>query len=177
MTGQEDGAETDAARNAARRAALEVARGNRAHLADRPAFPGARPGMPDLEPLTGLHASRQVEIAARHAARDYVRLAREEGRTWHEIGQALGLEPGANRDSTARTVAEAAYSYVAGDPDGDYAWRYGQSFTWRCPSCDHAISDRGPYLGPADDKRGHAATCQRLQATIRCREADWEAGQ
>lgn len=178
-------AEIDAARDAARRAALDVARGSGAHLAARPAFPGARPGVPDLEPLTGLHASRQVELAARHAARDYVRLAREDGCTWHQIGQALGLEPGADRDSAGRTTAEAAYTYVAGDPDSDHAWRYGRFFVWQCHSCDRAISDRGPYTGPADDERGHAATCQRLQAAIRSRDADrdtgwdtgWEAGQ
>ena len=74
-------------------------------------------------------------------------------------------------------MAEVAYSYVAGDPDADYAWRYGRSFAWQCPSCERTISDRGPSFGPADDERGHADTCQRLQATITARQADWEAGQ
>jgi hypothetical protein len=168
-------AEIDAARDAARRAALDVARGGGAHLTARPAFPGARFGVPDLEPLTGLHASRQVELAARHAARDYVRLAREEGRSWHEIGHALGLEPGGDRDSAGRTVAEAAYTYVAGDPDSDYAWRYGRSFVWTCHSCDRAIGDSGPCLGPANDERGHADTCERLQAAMRDRDAGWDS--
>lgn len=134
-----------------------------------------------LEPLTGLHASRQVELAARHAAHDYVRRAREEGRSWHEIGQALGLEPGADRDSAGRTVADAAYAYVAGDPDSGDAGGYGRSFAWQCRSCDGTISDRGPYFGPADGERGHAEGCQRLQATIATRDAqrqtEWEAGQ
>jgi hypothetical protein len=153
-------AEGGAVCEAARRAALDVAFDTGAHLTARPAFPGARLSLPDLEPLMGLHASRQVELAARHAARDYVRLAREEGRSWHQIGQALGLEPGTDRDSAGHTVAEAAYNYVAGDPNADCVWPYGRSFAWRCPSCERTIG-----------------ACHRLQASIAARQTEWEAGQ
>lgn len=66
---------------------------------------------------------------------------------------------------------------MAGDPDSDYAWRYGRSFVWWCHSCERTVSDRGPYFGPADDERGHADTCRQLQPTIAAREAGWEAGQ
>lgn len=186
LTGTESGstgrtgdrpADVEAARMAAKRAAVDLARRSGAELTARPAFPGAQFNIPDLEPLIGLHASRRVELAARHAARDYVRQAREEGRSWHEIGQSLGLQPGTEPDSVGHTVADSAYTYVAGNPDSDYAWHYGRSFAWHCRTCDQTISDRGPYFGLADDEPGHAEGCQRLQATLAAREAEWEAGQ
>jgi hypothetical protein len=81
------------------------------------------------------------------------------------------MAPNADADQTGLTVAVAAYTYAAGSPLTDTAVRYGQSFVWRCRSCDQAISDRGLIAGPADDEMGHAEDCPRLTAAI----ADWEA--
>ena len=61
-----------------------------------------------MEPLTGAHAARDVELASRRAARDYIRQVREAGHGWEQIGQALGLAPGADADQAGLTVAEAA---------------------------------------------------------------------
>ena len=131
----------------------------------------------DVEPLAGMRASREVELGARSAARDYIRQAREAGHDWHQIGQTLGLTPGADLDQQGMTIAEAAYSYGAGCPDTDTALRYGRSFVWTCRSCDHAISDRGFCNGQADDEHGHADNCAGLSATVAAWDAEWGAGQ
>jgi len=165
------------ARDAARRAAFEIARSAGAQIITRPAYQGAQMAFRDVEPLAGMRASRQVELGARGAARDYIRQAREAGHGWHRIGQALELEPGADRDQQGMTVADAAYNYAAGHPDTDTALRYGRSFVWTCRSCEHAISDRGLCVSPAEDEHGHADNCARLSATVADWDAQWEAGQ
>lgn len=58
-----------AARRAAGHAALDLARNEGAHVISRPAFRGAHTTIPDVEPLAGLRASREVELGARFAAR------------------------------------------------------------------------------------------------------------
>jgi hypothetical protein len=115
-----------------------------------------------------------VRRGSRHAAREYIRAAREAGHGWDEIGQALGVVPGGDADQTGLTVAEAAYTYAAGRPDSEAPWR-PRSFTWRCRSCEQAISDRGLIAGPADDEPGHAGNCQRLAAAVAEWDAGWEA--
>ena len=45
------------------------------------------------------------------------------------------------------------------------------TFTWTCPACRHAISDRAPYEShPKDDEHGHADGRTRLAAIT-----DWRA--
>jgi len=172
-----------AARRAARRAAIDLARDEGAPVISRPAFRGAQSTIPDVEALAGLRAARQVELGARFSTRNYVRDAREAGHTWHEIGTALDLTPGGEADLTGDTIAEAAYSYAAGSPDTETAWRYGRSFSWTCGSCEGLISDHGLCNGPADDERGHRDDCARLAATVAAwdaesaaLDAEWEAG-
>jgi len=172
------------ARRAARRAAIDLARDEGAQVISRPAFRGAQTTIQDVEPLAGLRAARQVELGARLSTRNYIRDAREAGHTWHEIGTALDLTPSGEADLAGSTIAEAAYSYAAGSPDTETAWRYGRSFSWTCGSCEGLISDHGLCNGPADDERGHADDCARLAATIAAWDAgsaafdaEWEAGQ
>jgi len=166
-----------AARTAARRAAINLARDAGAPVITRPLYPGADTTVRDIEPLAGMRAAREIELGARHTARGYIRTAREAGQSWHEIGVALGLAPDADADQAGQTVGEAAYTYAAGRPDTETALRYGRSFAWTCPSCDRAISDHGLFNGPADDERGHTDRCPRLAATMARSEAEWEAGQ
>ncbi len=54
----------------------------------------------------------------------------------------LGLTGGTGY---GETVAEAAYTYAAGDLDSAYARSYGRSFTWTCPSCDGTIHEPGGH--------------------------------
>jgi hypothetical protein len=171
------------ARWATRQAAINVAREAGVPLIRRPLFSGAQSTFEDVEPLAGLRASREVELAARSNTQNYVRDARGAGRTWQEIGEALDLTPDGEADPESGTVAEAAYSYAAGRPDTNTAWRYGRSFPWTCQSCEGLIRDNGPFSGPADNEPGHAEGCPRLAAAVAACDAqwarfdaDWEAG-
>jgi hypothetical protein len=160
---------------AARRAVLGLARDRGYEFTSRETFRGSGSTVRDLEPLTGARAAREIELAARHDARDYIRQAREAGHGWDHIGQALGLAPNADADQAGLTVAEAAYTYAAGHPQTDTAVRYGRSFLWRCASCDQAISDRGLIAGPADNEPGHAENCPRQAAAVAEWDTGWEA--
>jgi len=163
------------AAGAARRAVISLARDRGAEFITREAYRGSDMTTRDLEPLTGTRAARDIELGARRAAREYIRAAREAGHSWERIGQALGVAPNADADQAGLTVAEATYTYAAGNPHTDTAVRTGRSFGWRCRSCDQAISDRGLIAGPADDELGHADRCPRLAAAVAEWNAGWEA--
>jgi hypothetical protein len=163
------------ASDAALRALIGLARDRGAEFITREAFGGSGVTARDLEPLDGARAARGIELGARHAAREYIRAAREAGHGWDQIGQALGIAPNADADQAGSTVAEATYSYAAGNPHTDTAARYGRSFPWRCRSCGQTVSDRGLIAGPADNEPGHAEDCPRLAAAIAEWDTGWEA--
>jgi hypothetical protein len=161
-----------AARATARGETFRLARDSGAGLVTRPMLsPGKERTIRDVEPLAGARAARDLELAARGTARDYIRQAREAGHSWDQIGDTLGTIPGGDAGHTAMTAAEAAYTYAAGHPDTEAPWR-PRSFTWTCRSCNQAISDQGLIAGPADDEHGHADDCSRLTAAV----ADWNTG-
>ena len=164
-----------AIRDHARQAVAGLARDCGAEFITRKADRGSGMTDRDLEPLTGARATRDIELGARHAARGYIRQAREAGHSWDQIGHALGVAPNADADQTGLSVAEAAYTYAAGNPYPNTAVRYGRSFAWRCRSCDQAISDRGLIAGPADGEVGHSEACPRLAAAVAEWDAGWEA--
>jgi len=166
-----------AARNAIRVAAFTISRDTGAAIITRPTFNGSDRTTRDIDPLAGMHAARELELASRESACRYIRQAREAGYSWHDIGTAMHLDPNGDPQQAGHTVAEAAYTYAAGSLDREFALRYGRSVTWTCHACDKAISDRGLCNGPADDEHGHARDCPRLAATITAWDADWEAGQ
>ncbi len=162
-----------AASAAARRAAIDLARREGTPITARPAFPGSDIVTGDLRSLDGARTARRIEAGAREEAREYIRQAREDGASWDQIGRALGLTPG-----TARTaLAEAAYTYAAGDPDSDAARRYGRSFGWVCWTCQQFIDDRGIQAGPTGGEHGHTENCERFAQTAATRQAEREAGQ
>ncbi len=160
------------ASTAAYGAIRDLARDRGAEFITRPAFQGSDVTVRNLEPLAGARAARDIELGARHAAREYIRQAREAGHSWDQIGHSLSLTPNADADQAGLTVAEAAYTYAAGNPHTDTAMRYGRSFLWRCQSCEQAVSDRGQVAGPADDQAGHGEGCPRLADAV----AEWNAG-
>ncbi len=129
--------------------------------------------MQDVDPLAGLSASRRLELAARQHATDYIRAARQADCTWHDIGTALDLVPDADPQQAGDTIAEAAFTYAAGHPNTSLV--YDRSITWRCGSCDQAITDYGLDNGPAEDERGHIDNCPRLAAAIEAWHAEWDA--
>jgi hypothetical protein len=158
------------ARTAARRLALDAG----AQAITRPLYAGAGTTTRDVEPAAGMQAARDLELAARRLALDYVRQAREAGCTWRDIGTALYLAP--DRDQPGHTLADAAFDYAAGNPGSRHARTYGRSVAWTCTTCSKAISDHGLDNGPAGDERGHAPDCARLAATIQAQNTEWEAG-
>jgi len=165
----------DEARQWTHRAVLDIVRQSGGRTVTRPMFrdrPDLHMTTTDVEPMAGIRAVRQVEHSARRLTREYARQAREDGHTWHEIGAALGLS--ASADHRGVPLAEAAHDDVAGDPDGEYARRYGRTFAWTCPACRAVVRDRGPCDGPADDEQGHAGGCPRLSAAIAAWEAQWD---
>lgn len=163
------------ARQAIRNATFTLARQAGAQLIKRLPYRDAHVTVNDVEPLAGMLAARDLELAARQAAHGYIRHAREAGHTWHQIGTAMHLIPDGDAQQTGDTIAEAAYTYAAGNPHTETARRYGRSFTWTCHSCDQAISDHGLISGPADDEHGHAENCTRHASVIARWEAEWEA--
>ena len=102
----------------------------------------SRPGVNvvEPEPLACLETARELERAAHDMQLEYIRLARQTGRSWFEIGHALDLfwESTAGDDS----IADVAY---------DHANRYDnphwekRDFTWTCPACQQTIIDHGPW--------------------------------
>ena len=116
------------------------------------------------EPIAYLETARELERAAHALQLDYLRLAREAGRSWSEIGDGLGLHWAAvaNKES----IADEAY---------DYALRYDprpgrRTFTWICPACRQAVTDHGPYRDPPDQEEGHTDSCPRWAASL----AEWQ---
>jgi hypothetical protein len=67
------------ARNAARNAAVSLARDSGAQIVTRPAFPGSETRVHDVEPIAGMRAARVLELAARRTDLSYIRDAREAG--------------------------------------------------------------------------------------------------
>jgi hypothetical protein len=161
------------ARILARQAASELARQAEAQPSPQPAFRGPHATASGVDPLAGLAAIRQIELAARSHAADYIRAAREAGHTWQDIGNALNLAPRADAQQAGGDVAEAAFTYAAGDTDTHrFRDRY---ITWTCGGCDKVIRDHGLVNSPGDDECGHADNCPRLAATITAWDAEWDA--
>jgi hypothetical protein len=122
----------------------------------------SRPGTNTVqpEPVAGLESARELERAAHSLIEHYIRLARETGRSWFEIGEALDLHWAAVASN--ESIADEAY---------DYALRYQpgtgrRTFSWRCPACQHQVSDNGPWPEPPRQEDGHAADCPRRAAEL-----------
>jgi hypothetical protein len=183
----------DTTHNAARQTVLTVARELGAQLTSQPANPTADAPGPDIEPLAGVRAAKELERVSWMITHDYMRAAREAGHSWHDIGIALNMLEGSMTGNMHEPVADTAYSYAAGwTPESSRS--YGTAFTWTCTTCDQAIDDYGPLHGPAHDEQGHASNCTRHTQAIATwaaepqplaprsasaeanRDIDWEAG-
>jgi len=155
---------------AARSAVIRLAEADGAQIQERPVWPGAASTIHYAEPLAGIRAAQILERTAARVIGDYVRHAREAGIGWREIGEALGLAEHGER--TGYDLAVAAYEHAAGTPD---LWNH-VSFSYTCPACAQAISDRGPYEShPEDNEQGHADGCARLAADVAAWQAERDA--
>jgi hypothetical protein len=110
------------------------------------------------DPLAALRALVSLRAAVTQAERDAARRAREDRKSWGDIGEALGFDGRAG----------AAFLYVASD------FGRGPVFSWTCPSCQVLVADAGPELGPYDAEDGHGEGCERFAATLAAWDARWE---
>jgi hypothetical protein len=158
----------DLARQWARRAILGIVRESGGRTVARPVFRG-QPDLDltvtDADPMSGLEAAAKLTSAVRQLIRDYARQAREDGRSWREIGLAIGL--GGVPDTG--DVADAAYDHLAGTT------AFARSaFAWVCPVCRSTVIDRGPQAGhPADCEEGHTDGCPRLKVAVAAWHTAW----
>ncbi len=160
----------------ARQAIVNDARAQGKKLITRKAWPGACGDITYAEPLEGIRIALTRASAARRTVDDYVKIAREEGRTWAQVGQALGLA-GTTADRGV-PLAEAAFEYVV--PVREDSLRFDTpSFGWHCRSCGEFVSDRGPYEShPEDNEHGHAERCARMAEGVAAHDAEiaeWES--
>ncbi|GAA4963005.1 hypothetical protein WHI96_23880 [Pseudonocardia tropica] len=119
-----------------------------------------------VDPLPGVRAARALANAARGLLVERARDARAAGRSWDEIGEALGLPNGAADEPRA----EAAFAEVVEGRRAEPAWRSFEapSTYWRCGSCGELITDYGTGSSshPDDQETGHGETCARHGASL-----------
>ena len=154
----------------------QIAQAGGAEIRERPLFPGAIPVSRYAEPLAGIKAAEILADTAARIRREYTERARAEGITWRQIGEALGLDQGADGKS-GYDLGVAAFEHFEGEPD---LW-YQSNFHYHCASCGEWITDRGPHNShPEDNESGHAEDCARLAAELAAWQAErgaWERGE
>jgi hypothetical protein len=156
-------------REAVRNAIIRIVRDRGGEVAERTIYGGtAATDMTVPEPgppLVAIRAARLAEHAARAAVERHVKYARQDGRTWKDIGEAMGFtsHPG------EPPIAESAFRVVA-PGTSDYNLIVG----WVCPSCRQVVRDYGPYeANPAEAERGHGDGCARLAAAVAEYKRQW----
>ncbi len=116
-------------------------------------WPGTNTVQP--EPVACLESARELERAAHELAERYICLARETGRSWHEIGEALDLHwaAAANKES----IADEAY---------DYALRYQPGTGLRPPHRPtRRLAAKAPRPGVTDPQWRRATSSQHLRGS------------
>jgi hypothetical protein len=116
-----------------------------------------------VDPLTGVQAAAVLRDAARRVLVDVVEVARAAGRSWDEVGEALGLQ------GDGEPVGEVAFALIV---EGHEPQRPRELFrvpstSWRCASCCELVQDRGPFEShPDDNESGHTEDCARHRADV-----------
>ena len=118
------------------------------------------------EPIACLEVARELERAAHAVQLDYVHQARDSGRSWYEIGEALDLHWAASANKESIVVEAYDYALELGRCPG-----LGRPpLTWMCPACQQTITDQGPYGDLPQQQDGHTGDCPRWAAEV----ADWQ---
>lgn len=118
-------------------------------------------------PLPAVIAARRVMLEAQKAERDAIAYARGQGKSWAEIGRALGEEfvTAAKREDMTLTLAAwryAVYRILPGEEIPDrYAFGRYEAARWQCWTCGKYIYESHPDNGP-DAEQGHEPVCARL---------------
>src|ERR1019366_8846879 len=111
-----------------------------------------------------IRAATALRHAASAAAADCARYAREDGKTWEQIGEALGFKPGPDLPPVIESAFRVLASHLGSGP----------SFAWTCPACGQTVIDHGPEAGPHDSEQGHGDGCEQFVATIEAWDRQWE---
>jgi hypothetical protein len=116
-----------------------------------------------VDPLTGVRAAAALRDAARRVLIDMVDAARAAGRSWGDVGEALGLSDDGD------PVGEVAFAFIV---EGREPQRPRELFrvlstSWRCAFCGELVQDRGPFEShPDDNESGHTDACARHRADV-----------
>lgn len=126
-----------------------------------------------VDPLPGVRAAAVLRAAARWVLVDAVEAARAAGRSWDEVGEALGLP------DPDEPVGELAFALVVEGREPQRARELFRvpSASWRCGGCGEQVRDQGPFEShPADVESGHAADCTRHLADVQAwrKRTGWE---
>ncbi len=124
-------------------------------------WPGASTIEP--EPIAQIESAHAIEQAARDLISEFIRLARQAGRNWYEIGNALDLHYHAV--AAKISIAEVAHDYALDNQTSTGI----HTFTWTCPACGRRITDQGPFRELPTQEEGHAGDCPRWTAEL----AEW----
>jgi hypothetical protein len=125
-------------------AILRMARAAGTPVHQRPVCPGVASTFRYADPGAGMRYARILADAARRAEHQYIQHGREEGMTWHQIGEALNLADRAQERGAP--VAEVAFEYAA---RAEHAEVWGPS----------------PSAGGANRAGSTSATAARITAT------------
>jgi hypothetical protein len=129
------------------------------------------------EPLAGVRAAVLARDVAAGQVRVYAEAARGAGRSWDEVGEALGIDA----DEYGEPRAELAFLLlIEGRPLPDSAPSFGSGRSaarWTCTACGQRITDTGPFeAAPFNNEDGHAGDCPRHAAEIAACRATWGDG-
>jgi hypothetical protein len=111
------------------------------------------------DPMEALTVLACLRAAIAQPERAAARRAREDGQSWHAIGEALGFadDPGPGMTS----IADRAFVRLA-DRLAD-----GPSLAWSCSACGGLVRDRGPGIPLCEAEAGHVKGCERFAAAVR----------
>jgi hypothetical protein len=104
---------------------------------------------------------------------DTVEAARAAGRSWDEVGEALGLPDDGD------PIGEVVFALIVEgrEPQRPRELFWLPSTSWRCASCGELVQDRGPFEShPDDNESGHTDDCARHRADVQAWRArtGWE---
>lgn len=122
-------------------------------------------GLAGGHPLASLEAASELEQATHDLVAEHIRLARQAGRTWYQIADALHLHAlaCANKESAADEAFSFALHYRSIADQ--------HNIIWTCPACHQKITDHGPWDELPKQENGHTAGCPRRTAEL----AAWQA--
>lgn len=100
----------------------------------------------------------------------YIRMARQAGHSWHDIGCALNMMQGSMTGNMHESIADTAFSYASSHEP--HTSIFDSHVTWQCCACENTIKDHGPNSDPIMSEQGHAGHCTRHAEAITAWNAD-----